>query len=100
LALAGAATGSRKSYLQLPLLSNVNFFFLVDVSEKINQTANESDYGEAQGLPEVTVATFRFYEGYKLVEVVDRPSRSRQPDEYGQYVFNAFHFEPPANELL
>jgi hypothetical protein len=77
-------------------LSDVNFFFFVDVTQKIDQRADKENHATPNRPPHV-MRPCGVTAIYEKVKPVNSISQRAQAYDYCQDVFHAFHFEPPAN---
>jgi hypothetical protein len=81
-------------------LGDVDLLFLIHVTEEINQATDERYSGKPERHPSKILATLRVRKRNKLIEVKDRTSGGQESDYHREYVFQAFHFEPPARLLV
>jgi hypothetical protein len=69
------------------------------MAQEIDQATNKGDCCQAKRDPTKTLTATSFGMGYELVKVKDRTDGCGYADNYRQNVFQAFHFEPPAEKL-
>src|SRR5215218_4569254 len=81
------------------LLRNVNLFLFVYVAEKVYQTTNKGDCSQAERDPSVGVTAGGIRIGHKSIEIIDRTDGGCHAYQYRENIFQAFHFEPPANRM-
>jgi hypothetical protein len=78
------------------LLRDVDLLFFVNVAEEIDQATNKGHCRQAECDPPGSVTTRRIRVGHKPVEVKDRPDGCKDAHDHREYIFKAFHVEPPA----
>jgi hypothetical protein len=79
------------------LLGDVDLLFLVYVTEEIDQATDERYCGKTKRHPAIILATLRVRKRNKFIEVKDRTGGGQKSYYHREYVFQAFHFEPPAS---
>jgi hypothetical protein len=82
------------------LLRYVDLLFLIYVTEEIDQATDERYSSKPKRHPAIIVTTLWVRKRNKLIEVKDRPGGGQKSDNHRKYVFQAFHFEPPASKRL
>jgi len=75
-------------------------FLFVYVAQEINETTNKGHYSQAERDPSQRMTAARFRKGHKPVEVIDRADGGHNSHHYRENILQAFHFEPPPNDLI
>src|ERR1041385_612378 len=82
------------------LLRNVNLFLFVYVAQEVYQTTNKRHGREPECDPSGTMTTSGVWKSHESIEVIDRTDGGSYANQYRENVFQAFHLEPPASELI
>ena len=78
------------------LLSNVNLFLFVHVTEEVYQPTNKGYGCQPECDPSRRMAAGWVRIGYKSIKIIDCTDGGAYAHHYRKNVFQAFHFEPPA----
>jgi len=77
----------------------VYLFLFIYVAQEVYQTTNKGHCSQPERDPTRRVTAGGVWVGYKSVKIVDRANGGGNSHQYREYVFQAFHFEPPARKL-